>query len=328
MIIKSYSIGDIKKSNNNIFLFYGENDGHKEEVIKECFLNDFEGEILKYDESQILDNKDNFLEVCFNKSLFDEKKILLISRVTSKLYEIIKEIINSEIKDRKIILNSGVLEKKQKIRQLFEKEKKLICVPFYQDNHVSLYKIAAKFFNTNKISISSENINLIIEKSSGDRKNLINEMNKILNFCFKRNKISRDEILKLINLYENESYFTLIDNCLIKNHRKVCKIINSNNFGKNEMIILIRSFLSRIKRLIELKKLQLELGNIQDTINNFKPPIFWKDKEIVQRQIEIWSNKEIYKLLENVNGLEINFKKNSNLSNNLVFDFILNTSNS
>ncbi len=327
MIIKSFNAHDIRKTKSNFFLFYGENEGQKEEVIYSFFIKDFKGEIIKYEEKQILENKELFFEVCLNESLFEKEKIILISRVTSKLYDTIKELYNKKIHNKKIILNSYLLEKKSKIRQLFEVEKNLVCIPFYQDNNFSLYKIANEFFKKNKISISSENINLIIEKCSGDRKNLQNEMNKIFNYCFNKNKISRDEILKLINLYEDENYFQLIDYCLVKDLNKVCKIINNNSFNKNDSIILIRSFLSRLKRLIELKNLFIQTGNIKETINNYRPPVFWKDKEIVQKQMETWSSKNIYSLLNEVTKLEINFKKNYDLSNNLIFDFILNTSN-
>ena len=284
--------------------------------------------ITKKEEKQILENNEMFYETCFNESLFTSEKIIQVQRVTSKFFEIIKELTEREINNKKIILNSGLLEKKSKIRQLFEKEKNLVCVPFYQDNDYSLYKIASEFFKKNNISISTENINLIVEKCSGDRKNLQNEMNKILNYCFEKNKITRDEIVKLVNLYEEENYFQLIDNCLSKNHIKVCKIINSNNFNKTDGIILIRSFLIRLKRLIELKKLQTKLGDINQTINNFRPPIFWKDKKIVEKQVEIWTINSVYELIDEVNNLEIYFKKHSSLSNNLVFDLILNTSNS
>ena len=327
MIIKSFNAHDIKKTQSKLFLFYGENEGQKDEVIHSFFIKDFKGEIIKYEEKQILENKEYFFEVCLNESLFDKEKIILISRVTSKLYDIIKELCNKKIYNKKIVLNSGLLEKKSKIRQLFEIEKSLICIPFYQDNNISLYKIANEFFKKNKISISSENINLIIEKCSGDRKNLQNEMNKILNYCFNKKRIDRNEILKLINLYEDENYFELIDYCLAKDLNKVCKIINNNTFNKDDSIILIRSFLSRLKRLIELKKLFVQTGDVKETINNFRPPVFWKDKEIVQRQMESWSSKNIYMLLEEITKLEINFKKNYNPSNNLIFDFILNTSN-
>ncbi len=326
MIIKSFNLNDIKKSKSNCFLLYGENDGHKEEAISNYFLKDFKGEVVRYDENQILENKNLFLETCFNESLFESNKIILVSRVTSKMYEIIKELTNKKIYNKKIIFISQLLEKRSKIRQLFETEEELVCVAFYQDNISSLYKIAYNFFKTNNISISSENINLILEKCSGDRKNLQNEMNKILNFSFKKNKITKEEILKLVSSQERENYFELIDLCLAMNHFKVINIINNNSFNKNDAIILIRSFLSRLKRLVELKKIQNKKGNIKETIDFFKPSIFWKDKEIVQKQMEFWTLERIYILIEELNTLELKFKRNYELSNNLIFDLIINTS--
>ena len=254
------------------------------------------------------------------------EKIILISRVTSKLYEIIKELTAEKLHNKRIIFNSKLLEKKSKIRQLFEKEKNLVCIPFYQDNDYSLYKIASNIFKKNNISISSENINLIVEKSTGDRKNLQNEIDKILNFSYKKKTVNKDQILKLINLYEDDNLFELIDFCLAKNHVKVINIINTNSFTKNDTILLIRSFLSRLKRLVELKKLYEAAGNIKETINVYKPAIFWKDKEIVEIQMKNWTLKKIYKLIDRLNILELNFKKNYELSNNLIFDLILNSS--
>ncbi len=326
MIIKPFSLSELKNNDFKFCLCYGENEGQKDEIISNFFLKGFKGEIIKYDEKQILENKESFYEVCLNESLFESKKIIIVLRVTSKLFEIIKDLIEKKVENKKIIFNAGILDKKSKIRNLFEKDKSLVCIPFYQDNNLSLFKIANDFFKKNNISISSENINLIVEQCAGDRRNLKNEMDKILNFSFKKNKVSQEEILKLINLYENENYFELIDSCLSKNHTKVCKIINNKSFSKNDSIILIRSFLSRIKRLIELKKLYAEKGDIKETINTFKPPIFWKDKEIVQRQMEVWSSQKVFKLLDKVTMLEISFKKNYDLSNNLIFDLLLNTS--
>ena len=328
MIIKSFSHNEIKESHSRFYLMYGENEGLKNEVIQRIFLKDFQGELIKYDENQILENKELFFEACLNESLFEKKKLIIVSRVTTKLYEIIKDLSGRKVNDKKFIFKSKTLEKKSKVRQLFEKDKDLVCIPFYEDNSSSLYKVASEFFKKNNISISSENINLIVDKCSGDRQDLKNEMNKIYNFCLNKNKISRTEILKLINSYENENYFELIDNCLSKNRNKVNKIINEKIFNNNDAIILIRFFITRIKRLIELKKLQSETGSIKETVNNFRPPIFWKDKEIVEKQVEIWPTNKIFELLDHVNILEISYKKNSNLSNNLIFDFILNTSNS
>ncbi len=328
MIVKSFKLNDLKKTNSNFFLFYGENEGQKDEVIQDCFTNGFTGEIIKYDESQILDNEEVFFETCLNDSLFDNDKIIQVNRVTSKLYETIKKIVEKEIHNKKIIFKSDKLDKKSKLRNLFEKDNNLVCVAFYQDNNTSLFKIASNFFKKNNILISSENINLVIDKCLGDRKNLQNEMNKILNFSFEKKRISRNELVKLINVYDDENFFELIDHCLIKNHKKVSSIINSHTFSKSDSIILIRSFLSRLKRLIALKSLQVKTGNIRETVDTFKPSIFWKDKEIVQKQVEIWEVDAILELLDKTNRVEISYKKNSNLSNNLVFDLLLNTSNS
>jgi len=326
MIIKSFNLKDLKESKSNFFLFYGENEGQKDEVIYNIFLKDFKGEVVKYDENQILENKDIFLETCLNESLFESEKIIQVSRITSKLFDIITELTSKKIYNKKIIFNSNILEKKSKIRQLFESAKGLVCTPFYQDNSSSLYKIANDFFRKNNISISSENINLIVEKCMGDRKNLQNEMNKILNFSFKKNKISRSEILKLINLHGNENLFELVDYCLAKNITKVINIINNNSFNKSDSIILIRSLISRLKRLIELKKLYTQVNDVNETINTYKPLIFWKDKEIVKKQMGAWSVEKLYTLLDKVSFLEVSLKKNNEFSNNIIFDLILNTS--
>tara|TARA_B100000029_G_scaffold322742_1_gene315113 strand:- start:8314 stop:9309 length:996 start_codon:yes stop_codon:yes gene_type:complete len=325
MIVKSFNLNNIKKKDFKFFLFYGENEGQKDDTITNCFLENFSGEILKYEENQILENKDAFFEVCLNESLFKKNKIIIVSRVTSKLCDLIKQLTDKKIYNIKIIFKSDQLEKRSKIRELFEKNEYLICTAFYEDSSASLFKIAYNFFNENKITISSENINLLIDKCCGDRKNLQNEMNKILNFCFEKKKITTEEITKLINLYEDENIFELIDLCLIKNRNKVIKKINSTTYGKNETIALLRTFLSRLKRLIILKKLMINNEDIHSAINTYKPPIFWKEKDIVQKQMKIWSLAQMYILVEQLNNLEIRYKKNSELSNNLILDLILNT---
>ena len=323
MILKSFNLKQIKNAKSNFFLLYGENEGHKDDLIQDLFLKNFKGETIKYSESQILENKDSFFEICLNESLFANEKIIVINYVTTKLYEILKEITVHEIENKIIILKAGILEKKSRLRQLFEKEKNLVCIAFYQDNHISLYKIANEFFKNQSISISSENINLILEKCSGDRKNLQNELNKILNFCLDKGKITKYEIIKLINFYDDENYFELIDQCLTKNHSKVIKIINNNYFGKNDSIILIRSFLSRLKRIIELKKLMNKVGDIDQSINMFKPPIFWKDKELVKSQMKVWSLVNIQKLMYDLGEIELLIKKQNLNAINILYDFIL-----
>ena len=179
---------EVKAIDNGQPLIFLTAKGQKEDIIDSIFFQNFKGEIVKYDENQIIENKDNFLETCLNESLFEDKKILVINIFTEKLYSLIKELSEKNINNKKIIFNSGALDKKSKIRKLFEAEENLACIAFYKDNNMTLFKIANDFFKKNNISISGENINLVIEKCMGDRKNLYNEMNKILNFCFKKKK--------------------------------------------------------------------------------------------------------------------------------------------
>ena len=201
-----------------------------------------------------------------------------------------------------------------------------MCIPFYPDDKKTLIPIAIDFFKKNKIPYSQEIINLIIERSSGDRKNLNNELEKILVLFHSKKKITLEEVLQLTNLSENYSISELTDNCLSKNLKRTVKIINENNFSSEDCIIIIRSLLSKSKRLLKLKNNSISKKNVEEVISSYKPPIFWKDKEVVKKQIESWSVEESQKLIYEINNIELSIKKNSSNSLNILSDFLLNKS--
>ena len=116
---------------------------------------------------------------------------------------------------------------------------------------------------------------------------------------------------------------TLIDNCLIKNRRKIIEIINDNNFLTEETIQIIRIYLSKAKRLLKLAYEIKKTNNIDSAIISHKPPIFWKDKEIVKNQLKIWSTDKLNELIIRISSLELLVKKNSHNSINILIDFIL-----
>ena len=327
MIIKNFELEKIKSENIIFFLFYGENEGFKNEKIEQIFINDFKGSIEKFEESEVLNNTDSFISSLINKSFFEEKKIIIISRVSEKIITLIKDLLSREINDIIIILNSANLEKKSKLRTFFEKENQLVCTPFYKDDSRTLGQIANNFFREKKISISQEIINLIVERSSGDRKNLSAELDKISLYLFNKEKISIQEVIKLTNLYEDYGVSELADNCLAKNLKKTIKIINENNFTIDDSVLIIRTLLIKAKRILEIKKNQNEAKNIEQIISSFKPPIFWKDKEIVKSQISNWKLKDAENLITKIYNLELIVKKNYHNSKNIVSDFILNTAN-
>jgi len=326
MIFKSYELNKINLSLNKIFLFFGKNEGLKNEALSIIVKN--KDNISSYEEKEILDNENNFIENILSKSLFDPQKFIVIKRATDKLFKII-EILNSKnLDDTVIIINSDNLEKKSKLRSFFEKDKRLVCVPFYPDNDQTLSKLAYNFLRDKRISISSSNINLIVNKCSGDREKLINELEKIENFSKNGKKINSENISKLINLSENHSISELIDNCLAKNKKKIISILNENNFSNEDCIMITRSFLIKAKKLLTLSILFESNKNIDLTISSAKPPIFWKEKEITKQQIYKWKPKNIKKLIYELSETELQIKKNINNSINLITDFILSQSSS
>ena len=325
MIIKAFEQQKIRSNNNKIFLFYGENDGYKNQIINDIFINNFKGNIERFEESEILNNFENFISSLRNKSFFSELKLILITRISEKIIKLIDELLNKEIDDIKVILNAQALEKKSKLRSLFEKEKNLVCVPFYRDDNKTLSLLANNFFKINKISISQEIINLIVERSSGDRINLNNELNKISLLLLNKEKINIKDVITLTNLAENYSISELADNCLSKNINKINKIFNENIFSVDDCMLIIRTLLSKSKRLLEIKKINNLNNNIETTISNYKPPIFWKDKEIVKNQASKWSLKDTEKLIYKIHDVELMIKKNYYSSLNIISDFVLNT---
>jgi len=324
MILKSHEISKINLKKNNLVLFYGKNEGLKIEEISKIISTNLDKDILNYEEKEILENQNNFIENILSKSLFEKEKIIIIKRATDKILKIIDDIITKNLEDLTIIINADILEKKSKLRSFFEKDKKLICVPFYPDNEQTLSRLAYNFLRDKKISISSSNINLIVNKCSGDRETLINELQKIEYFSKNGKKIDSENISKLINLIENHSVSELVDNCLAKNNKKIINILNENNFSNEDCIMIIRSFLIKAKKLLILSTTFEINKNIDLTISSAKPPIFWKEKEITKQQIYKWKPKNIKKLIYTLGETELQIKKNINNSINLITDFILN----
>jgi len=321
MILKSYEINKINKDTNRLILFYGKNEGLKNEALN--FLIKDKNHISNYEEKEILDNENNFIENILSKSLFEPQKFIIIKRATDKILKIVETLHLKNFEDVTIVLNSDSLEKKSKLRSLFEKNKTLVCVPFYPDNDQTLSKLAYNFLREKKVSISASNINLIINKCAGDREKLLNELQKIQYYAKSGKKINSENISKLINLSENHSISELIDNCLAKNQKKIINILNDNNFSNEDCIVITRSFILKAKKLLDLSKTYEINNNIDLTIASAKPPIFWKEKEITKQQVQKWNSKNIKQLIYSLSETELQIKKNINNSINLITDFIL-----
>ena len=321
MIIKSFEIQKVNLNKHQIVLLYGKNDGLKNEAIE--FLTKKNENIFNYEEREILDDLKNFAENIKTQSLFEKRKTIIIKRATDKIFKIFDEIDDKTTIDVSIIINAENLDKKSKLRVFFEKNKKYVVVPFYPDNETTLMTLANNFFRKENLNISTESINLLILKCNDDRQTLKNELIKIRHFSKDRKIISLKDIARLTNLIENHSISEIVDNCLAKNTKKLINILNENNFGNEDCIIILRTFLNKSKKILKLIEEFEKNKNIEQTISSAKPPIFWKDKEITKKIISKWNLQNFKKLIFKINLIEMNVKKNVNNSVNLLNNFLI-----
>ena len=323
MILKYFELNRLNLENTNFLLFHGKNEGYKNEEINKI-TNKFNIKVKNYDEKQVIDNTEEFFVNNLNKSLFESDKIIIINRSTDKIIKIIEELVDRNINDIIFILNSDALEKKSKLRNFFERSKKnLVSIAFYPDNFDTLLRIARQTLREKKILLSNECINVLVSKCASDRKNLLNEIEKIELYLKDKKKINNEEVYKIINLSENHSVNELINSCLSKNQKKLFNILNDNIFSNEDCIVIIRSLLKKTKDLLNLVT-QFQLNkNIDTTIDNAKPPIFWKEKNVIRNQINIWSINKLKELIIEINDIEYQIKKNSFHSINLTTNFLL-----
>ena len=322
MISKFYEISKYKDK-VDFYLFYGENEGQKLDTIESNFKNFSKENTYKYIEKDIIQNNQLLFDNIYTKSFFEKEKLILISDITDKILDLIKKIIDTDTSEIKIILLAKKLERKSKIRNFFENNKKILIIPFYEDTPQTLISIARKTLNENKINLSSENLNLIIDRSQGDRVSLKNELEKIINFCQNNKKLDSKDILRLIRITENYSAGELVDNCLSKNKKKALNILNENIPSSEDNILILRTFLNKLKRLRKLKLNLNQNNNIDQAINSFKPPIFWKDKNIIKQQIKMWDLNDIEAFIIDLNNTESLIKKNPQFSYQIINNMIL-----
>ena len=324
MIIKYFEIDKTDLNKSNFYLFYGKNDGLQNEIIKKSFINNFQGNINRYDEKEFIENYNIIATEVLTKSLFESEKIIIISRTSDKILKLIQEIFERDIKDIKFILKSGILEKKSKLRTFFEKNENLVIVPFYEDDVNSLSTIALNFIRKNNIKMSRESLNLIVNRANGNRENLKNDLEKIFNFSITNKNIDTEDIINLTNLSENYGINELADSYLEKNIKSTSKILNENIFTEQDCVLIIRSILSKSKRLMNIIEIYNETKDLDEAIMSAKPPVFWKDKISVKKQAKTWVLSELKNKIYEINDIETLIKINSRNSINLISDFMIN----
>ena len=317
MIFKSYVLEQNLKSIDDckIILFYGENQGLKEEFKKNIKEANKNNEKLNLLQDEIIKNENLLINEISNKSLFNNKKIIFIDQVNEKILNIIEEMAE-DVSDEKIVIFAGNLDKKSKLRSYFEKSKLCGIVACYQDNEITIKKII-----TNKLSdyqgLSTQVINFIIQNTGLDRSKVNNEIEKIKS-CFLEKKINLEKIDLLLNIKTNDDFNKLKDEALKGNKIKTNKLLADTVFEPESNIYYLNSINQRINKLYEIEKMKQNNSNTETLVSNLKPPIFWKDKPVLIEQTNKWNENKIKKALEKTYAVELQIKTGSAIKNDLL----------
>ena len=320
MIYKSYIVEqNVKLLKNSSTLFYGENLGLKKEIIDKIKSLNQEAEFFTYNQDELLKDKELIIKQIVNVSLFEKNKIFIINQVNDKLFEITKELLEL-IDAQKIYLLADVLDKKSKLRNLFEKSKNLNVVPCYEDNEISIrniINIRLKGFN----GLTPNNVNIILDNSNLNRVKLNNELDKIILFFQNRN-IETDKLEILLNNKINESFNALKNEALMGNKSKTNKLLGETILEEEKNILYLNILNQRLNKLKEIRNIS-ENKDLEASIDKLRPQIFWKDKPMFLGQARKWDQEKIQRFLEKTYQIEKKIKSNSNIDKSIIMKNLL-----
>ena len=323
MILKSYiiekNISELTKYRSA--LLYGENDGIKDEVKAKLKLLHKDSEIINIFQDEIIKDKNCLFDNAFNSSLFNEKKIIFIQEASDKILKEISEVLEKDNNDTKIYIFSSLLDKKSKLRSLFDKEKNLASLPCYQDTDKTLILYVYEKLKDFK-GINQEIVNLIISHSNHERKIIKNEIDKIKS-CFIDKTIKKEELEELLNIKINDDFNKLRDYALLGDIKNFDKLMKVTEFLQDESFLNLNIISFRISKLIEIQRKNIGINDIEKTVETMTPKIFWKEKPIIIQQLRKWTMKNLLSISNDLANTEILMKKNSEIKNEILIKKLL-----
>ena len=326
MIVKSFNLNFQELLKKKITLLYGENISLISEIenkIIEETKNTKNLIIKKYQEEYLLQNKDIFEQLINAESLFGDQEITVISKTTDKIMEIYDENTQS---DKQIVFLSGPLTKKSKLRNLAESSSNFACIACYNDTPEQLQSILFQKLKDNNVAVSKEFVNSIFEINSLNRQDINDAVDKI-QLIQNTSNVTEDNLKNIFYSSEDNNNFEIINFCLLGNKQNINKVLSNiyaQGINFNEILAALKY---KVNKLIEISESNNANIDINQLVENFKPPIFWKEKNVVKEQLKRWDKAELKKLMEIVYDTEIACKKNYDASSIILQQLIVSTSN-
>ena len=318
MIYKSYLLEKNTKSiySQKAFLFYGENDGLKNEFKKIIKIENIKSQSLNFNQEEVIKNSNLLINEINNESLFENSKIIFIDQVNDKILNILDEDIIKSLDKETIFLFTGILDKKSQIRNYFEKSSFCGITACYKDNEMTIKKIISEKLNKFK-GLTPQTLNLIIGNTGLDRNKINNEIEKIES-CFLDKIIDANKLELLLNIRANDDFNQLKDDALNGNTIKTNKLLGDTVFEPENNIFYLNSINQRINKLKEIEELKDKNSNLEVLLSNLRPPVFWKDKPVLIEQSRKWNKNKIQSALSKTYNAEIEIKSNANIRKDLI----------
>ncbi len=310
LIEKDYS----KLRDNKSILFYGENTGLKNYFKQLIKNNNNETSFINFSQDEILNNENILRRELDNSSLFEVNKIIFLERCNDKILKVLEEYFDLGFNFQTIIF-ADILEKKSKLRSVYEKSKAYASVACFPDSQITIQKIIFEKLKDFQ-GLTQNNINLIMETSNLDRVKLENEIKKIAVY-FLDKKIKTEKLIKLLNNSINDDFNELKDEAIKGNRMKTNQLLNNTIIEPDKGVYYLALLNQRFIKLKEINSIK-DKASIEETINKIKPPVFWKDKPNLISQIKKWKTKNIKEALRNIYNLELKIKSNSSINNNIL----------
>ena len=314
MIFKSFDIeNNIEKLIKfKLILIYGENIGLKETLKKKLMNIDDKAEIINLYQEDLTKNKNIISNEVKNVSLFTQSKIIFVNQADEKLLPEIESLLSCK-ENIKIIILGDLLDKKSKLRSLFEKETSLAIIPCYNDTDITLRKLIQKELSGFK-NLNSNIINMLLGYSNSNRKTILNNIEKIKSF-YEKKIINQESLEILLNSDRNEMFQNIRDAALNRDKLKLNSLLENFSFAKEDAYVYLNMINYRLIRLLEIHDLNKDYKNFEDSVNKVKPPIFWKEKPIFLKMLKIWDKQRVIEAIKYLGQIEKSIKGNSSLNN-------------
>lgn len=313
MILKSFEIeNNIQKVLKYKFvLIYGENIGLKEYLKKKLINLNNKSEIINLFQEDIVKNKDIISNEVKNVSLFTENKTIIVNQINEKIISEIENLLVSK-ENIRIILIGDLLDKRSKLRTLFEKNNDLAIIPCYNDTEITLRRLIQNELKDFK-KLDSNTINKIINYSNLDRKTIQNNILKINSFYDK--KIITEQSLEiLLNTDRNELFENIRDAALVGDKEKLNNLLDRFVFANEDAYLYLNMINFRLTKILDIHKQNTNNQNLELVINKMRPPIFWKDKPLFLKLLKKWDKQKVIEALAFLGKIERRIKSNSSLN--------------